>query len=217
MRGVSGRVAVMLPYPFPGPFDYRPPEGVTVQPGDLVLVPLNTREEVGVVWDGPGTPMADDKPVPAHRLRSVIGLVNSPPMRTDIRRLIDWIAAYTLSPPGEVLRMALRVLRPETGPGMGWSRAAPPDGVRLTDARRRVLERLAAAEPRTTAELAREAEVSAAVIRGMADVGLVTASPLPASRPFLSPIPIIPGRFYHRIRAQPPRRCARRSGPENFP
>ena len=41
----------MLPYPFPGPFDYRVPAELTVQPGDVVLVPLNRREEVGVVWD----------------------------------------------------------------------------------------------------------------------------------------------------------------------
>ena len=41
----------MLPYPFPGPFDYRVPPGMDPQPGDVVLVPLNRREEVGVVWD----------------------------------------------------------------------------------------------------------------------------------------------------------------------
>jgi primosomal protein N' (replication factor Y) len=180
----------MLPYPFPGPFDYRPPEGVTLRPGDLVLVPLNTREEVGVVWDAPS---ADEKPVPAHRLRSVIGLVDTPPMRADIRRLVDWIASYTLSSPGEVMRMALRVLRPETGPGMGWSRTTPPEDVRLTDARRRVLDCLAAAEPRTTADLARDANVSAGVIRGMADVGLLAASPLPMDQPFRPPDPDHPG------------------------
>ena len=56
------RVAVLLPYPFAGPFDYRVPEGLPrkgwrpgeAKPGDLVLVPLNRREEVGVVWDAPG-------------------------------------------------------------------------------------------------------------------------------------------------------------------
>ncbi len=46
------RVPVMLPYPFPGPFDYRIPAGLDLSPGDVVLVPLNRREEIGVVWDG---------------------------------------------------------------------------------------------------------------------------------------------------------------------
>jgi primosomal protein N' (replication factor Y) len=183
------RVPVLLPYPFPGPFDYRLPASVEAAPGDLVLVPLNTREEVGIVWDGPG----EEQPLAEHRLRSVIAVIDTPPMRADLRRLIDWIAAYTLSPPGEVMRMALRVLRPETSPAIGWARAGVPEGVRLTEARRRVLDCLAAAEPRGTAELARAAGVGAGVIRGMADAGLLTAVLLPAGPPFAAPDPDHPG------------------------
>ena len=41
------RVPVMLPYPFPGPFDYSVPPDLDPQAGDVVLVPLNRREEVG--------------------------------------------------------------------------------------------------------------------------------------------------------------------------
>jgi primosomal protein N' (replication factor Y) len=179
------RVAVLLPYPFPGPFDYRVPEGLAPSPGDLVLVPLNRREEVGVVWDGP----ADGKPVPDNRLRAVISIVDTPPMREDIRRLIDWMAAYTVSPPGEVMRMALRILRPDSTPAIGWCRAEPAQEVRVTEARRRVLDRLAMAEPRSTLALANEAGVSAAVIRGMRDAGLLRAVVLQAAEPFLRPDP----------------------------
>jgi primosomal protein N' (replication factor Y) (superfamily II helicase) len=126
-------------------------------------------------------------------------------MGEDLRRLIDWIAAYTLSPPGEVMRMALRVPRQEPTATLGWRAlppAAPPPSpppafddaasapkIRLTDARRRVLDRLAAGEPRTTAELAKEANVSAGVIRGMADLGLLIATPLPSGQPFRFPDP----------------------------
>ena len=56
-----------------------------------------------------------------------------------------------------------------------------------------MLERLAAGEPRTTAELSREAEVSAAVIRGMADVGLLEQTPLPIVDTFQPPDPDHPG------------------------
>ena len=84
--------------------------------------------------------------------------------------------------------------------------------IRLPMPARRVLDRLAAAEPRTTAELAREAGVSAAVIRGMADVGLLLAAPLPAPEPFRSPGPVAPrARRCRRTRKRPPRRCATRS------
>ncbi|HLB98214.1 MAG TPA: primosomal protein N', partial [Acetobacteraceae bacterium] len=92
----------MLPYPFPGPFDYRVPAELTVQPGDVVLVPLNRREEVGVVWDGVPDGAgngAGDHGVPERKLRSLIALLDTPPMRRDVRRLVDWIASYTLSPP----------------------------------------------------------------------------------------------------------------------
>ena len=244
----------MLPYPFPGPFDYRVPEDLAPEPGDLVLVPLNSREEVGVVWDTPndapmGAPMGalgDAPPVPERKLRSIIAVIDTPPMRSDVRRLIDWIAAYTLSPPGEVMRMALRVQRPETAPAMGWMRVVASEGLRagahettremtgegadarqvvdaaahevaseaagpgfaseanadsppaaqrprITPMRQRVLDRLAVAEPRTTAELAREAEVSAGVIRGMADAGLLTPVALPSARAFAPPDPAHPG------------------------
>src|SRR5689334_24369815 len=53
--------------PFPGPFDYRVPPGLEPKPGDVVLVPLNRREEVGVVWDAPA-----NTAVPAHKLKSVV-------------------------------------------------------------------------------------------------------------------------------------------------
>ena len=122
----------MLPYPFPGPFDYRVPQGMNPQPGDVVLVPLNRREEVGVVWD-----TATDGGVPDRKLKPVAGVIDTPPMRPALRQFVDWVAGYTLSPPGEVMAMALRI--PAQGVGLtatGWRRADPLPGVRITDQRR---------------------------------------------------------------------------------
>src|SRR5215831_16573539 len=94
-RGNHRRVPVLLPYPFPGPFDYRVPPGMAAEPGDIVLVPLNRREEIGVVWDAP----SDDR-VPDRKLKPLAGRVDTPPMKPALRRLVDWVASYTLSPPG---------------------------------------------------------------------------------------------------------------------
>ena len=69
------RVSVMLPYPFPAPFDYRVPADLDPQPGDVVLVPLNRREELGVVWES----TLDDE-VPDHKLKPVAGVIDTPPM-----------------------------------------------------------------------------------------------------------------------------------------
>ena len=183
------RVPVLLPYPFAGPFDYRVPPDLEVAPGDLVLVPLNRREAVGVVWDGP-----PDQSVGDNRLRPISGRIDGPPMRADLRRLIDWIAAYTLAPPGDVLAMALRVnaLRPDAPP-TGWRLADPLPDTRLTEARRSVLAALADGQPRPGAELARVAGVSPGVLRSMAEAGLLVPTALPVRPPFDRPDPGHPG------------------------
>ncbi len=183
------RVPVLLPYPFAGPFDYRVPRELDPQPGDIVMVPLNRREEIGVVWDG-----APDHSVGDNRLRAMISVLDLPPMRADIRGLVDFIASYTLTPPGEVLTMALRpsAYRAEPVP-MGWRRADPQPEIRITEPRQRVLAALAGDTPRAGAELMREAEVSAAVIRGLADAGALLPAILPAAPPFPLPDADHPG------------------------
>ncbi len=185
------RVPVLLPYPFPGPFDYRVPPGCDPHPGDVALVPLNRREELGVVWDPPegheaGAP---DDWVPDHKLKPLISLLPTPPMKQELRRLVDWMAAYTLAPPGEVMAMALRVPRTAPGPATGWRLAEPLPDVRLTDARRQVIEALRQAQPRTTTDLAAAAGVSPGVVRGLADAGLLLPAAMPASAPFAIPDP----------------------------
>ncbi len=182
-RRVRARVPVLLPYPFPGPFDYAVPEGLDVTPGNVVLAPLNGREVVGVVWDSPG-------PAPAAeaKLKPIIAVLDTPPMRAPLRRLVDWLAAYTLTPPGEVMAMALRVLGPAPAPTQGWRRAGTGDA-RLTESRRRVLSVLEEFEPRATQELARVAGVGASVVRGMAAAGLIAPAPLAALPAFATPDP----------------------------
>ncbi len=189
-QGSRRRVPVLLPYPFPGPFDYRVPRELDPRPGDVVLVPLNRREEVGVVWDG-----AADFSVGDNRLRPIAAIVDAPPMRQDIRRLVDFIAnVHTLTLLGEVLTMALRLnaLQPER-PATGWQIADPLPESRLTEPRQRVLAALAERQPRTGADLMQSAEVSSAVIRGMADLGLLLPLAMPAALPFSRPDPEHPG------------------------
>ena len=175
---------VLLPYPFPGPFDYAIPPGSDLAPGDIVLVPLNRRQEVGVVWDAPAGPSVADA-----KLKPVSARVDAPPLPAALRKFVDWVAGYTLAAPGSVMSMALRVnaLTPPQ-PTPGWRAAPAPEGVRLTPQRRRVLASLG---ERTLpgAELARLADVGGSVIRGMADAGLLVAAPVPVETPFARPDP----------------------------
>ncbi len=213
LPGSGAVVPVLSPYPFPGPFDYLVPAGMEVAAGDVVLVPLQRREVVGVVWDAPGdaprdaprdapfrdAPPGDPapgaaRPVPRSKLKPLIGRIDTPPLRAPLRRFLSWMAAYVLAPPGEVMAMALRVQTPETaGKDTGWglpgglpgglADPASAAGARLTPARRRVLDALVDGRARGTADLARAAGVGSAVLRGMAAAGLLAPAPLPAPPP----------------------------------
>ncbi len=173
------RVSVLLPYPFAGPFDYALPEdllaeGSAATPGSLVVVPLGRRKIVGVVWD-----TAPDPDLPPGKLKPVAEVLAWPRMGEDLRLLVDWIAAYTLAPAGEVLAMALRpfVLEPEP-PLRGW--ALGSGTARPSEARARVLAALAAG-PVAAQDLGGLA--SASVIRGLADAGAIMPVALPPPAP----------------------------------
>ena len=97
------RLRVLLPLPLADAYDYRA-EGEAPPPGSFVAVPLGGRQVLGVVWDE-----APDSALPEHRLRSIAAVLEAPPMPEKLRRFVDWVAAYTLSPRGAVLRMAMSV------------------------------------------------------------------------------------------------------------
>ena len=171
------RVAVLLPLPLQGPYDYRVPEGMDLAPGDYVEVPLGPRRLVGVVWGG-GSGAFD-----FARLKPVARRFDVRPMSEVTRRFVDWVAAYTLALPGLVLKMALSVpaaLEPPR-PSIVCRVVAgvvPPAGFKLTAARQRVLKEAAAGELRTQPDLAAAAECGPAVVRGLLDAGLLEPVPL---------------------------------------
>ncbi|MFZ1680713.1 MAG: primosomal protein N', partial [Rhizobiaceae bacterium] len=96
-------VPVMTPTPAPGPYTYAAAAGTDPPPpGDIVAVPLGPRLVPAIVWDGPAGK------VEARKLRAIDRVFDCPPVAAPMRRFIDWLADYTLSPPGMVARMALR-------------------------------------------------------------------------------------------------------------
>ena len=184
--GFTQRLAVLLPLPLAGAYDYGVPEGLELAPGDFVQVPLGSRVTIGVVW-GEAT-----GEVAAHKLKAVDGRLDTPPLPEAERRFIDWVAHYTLSPPGVVLRMAMsasRALEPPR-PSLAYARATAPLeelALRLTPERRRVLALLEDGPPRSPLELAREAGVTPGVIKGLLAAGALEAVALPPPSPFALP------------------------------
>ncbi len=182
-------VAVLLPLPLGGAFDYGVPEdGSRLEAGDFVAVPLGSRDVVGVVWG------AGSGEVAAGKLRRVIARLEAPAMAAVTRRFVDWVAAYTLSQPGSVLRMAMSVpaaLEP-VRPLRGYRRSVPPEKappLRETAARRRVLAVLDHGMAMARPDLIREAGVSAGVIAGLVSAGAVEAVALPPPGAFAVPDP----------------------------
>ena len=113
-------------------------------------------------------------------LKSVKAKQDLPAVAAPLRKFIDWMARWTLSPRGMVLRMGIRA--PENaGPEpvrIGLRRAGPPPA-RLTPARQRVLAALLGDAAMLKSALAEAAGCSASVIDGLVDEGTLEPVALP--------------------------------------
>src|SRR5438093_13487568 len=98
-------VDVLVPVALDHVYSYRVPPELDLHVGDAVAVPLGAGETIGVVW-------ADDvtiKPGLHNRMKEVEEKLDIPPLKPELRKFVDWLAGYTLSPRGMVLRMCLRM------------------------------------------------------------------------------------------------------------
>ncbi|MGV1986507.1 primosomal protein N' [Agrobacterium sp. 22-221-1] len=178
-------VPVLVPMPAPGPYSYSVPEDMVVETGSVVQVPLGPRQVFGVVWDDAGEKSVDPK-----KLRPITKSFECPPLKAEMRRFVDWVAAYTLSPPGLVARMALRApaaFDPE--PMIEGLRLTEGRPERLTPARERVMELAAEGHGWTKSGLAHAAGVSTSVIDGLVKQGVFETVFLPAPPVVAEPDP----------------------------
>ena len=179
-------VDVLVPVALNQTYSYRVPRGMDLGPGDVVGVPLGPRDVVAVVWAENPNP----DPRLHNRLKDVCEKLDVPPLKQELRALVDWVANYTLSARGMVLRMTLRM-----GEHLGPERlrmgvrlvGTPPQ--RLTPARRRLLGILSDGLLHAKSEAAREAGVSAGVIDGLVDEGTLAVEPMPPAPPPPAPDP----------------------------
>src|SRR5437764_12130085 len=98
-------VDVLVPVALDQTYSYRVPRGMELKAGDVVAVPLGPREVLAVVWADNTNP----DPRLHNRLKEVGEQLEVPPLTPEPRALVDWVANYTLSPRGMVLRMCLRM------------------------------------------------------------------------------------------------------------
>jgi primosomal protein N' (replication factor Y) (superfamily II helicase) len=177
---ITERRGVLLPLPLSGAYDYR--VGEALPRGTLVIAPLGPRESLGVVWgDGDGA-VADAK------LKEAVPFEGRPALPPALCDFIDWVARYTLTPPGLVLAMALRsraAFEPEV-PRIAYGRglSTPP---RMTPARARVLALSEDGLARSVPSFAEEANVTPSVVRGLIEAGALREMALPEFPPLGTP------------------------------
>jgi primosomal protein N' (replication factor Y) len=181
------RVAqVLLPLPLPEAFDYAEPEGMALEPGELVAVPLGPRIVSGAV--------ISLKDAHGHNrpLKAILGRHDEPALPKGALQFIDWAARYAVDSPGQPLAIAMRGARAPRPRPQRMLAATGKDPARSTPARRRVLEALGA-EALAPQALAARAQVSSGVIKGLLDEGVLRAELVLPEPAFDEPDPSRPG------------------------
>ena len=176
---MSRIASVLLPMPLPEAFDYAEPEGMGLEPGDQVAVPLGPRLIRGVVVqvrDGLG----GNRP-----LKPVAERLDDPRLPPGTVEFVQWAARYAVDAPGQPLAIALRGARAPKPRPVRVVRATGVPPARPTAARTKVLE--AAAMPMPPADLARVAGVSSGVVKGLIDEGSLVVEHVAAAPGFEPP------------------------------
>jgi primosomal protein N' (replication factor Y) (superfamily II helicase) len=173
------RVPVLLPMALDQTFDYLVSPDVELAPGDFVIVPFGAQLRIGVVWDGPA---GFQKPVDPKKLKPIDGLVDVPPLPLTSLKFAEWIARYTLSQLGMVVRMmmgarsAFEPEKPRSGVQIVPAAPLPP---RMTPARAKAIEIAGDSAIRVKSELAREAGCTSGVIDGLVQAGVLVEVAIP--------------------------------------
>ncbi len=161
--------------------DYSVPADMAIDFGHVVRVPLGPRQITGIVWEAD---RLDGKEVPASKLRPVLEVLPVPPLRKELRRLIEWTADYYCAPLSSVARMALSSSAALKGGGTmteyRLSGAQPP---RMTPQREVAMDALGG-EQGTIRELAEIASVSDGVLRGLVSAGVLEPVTVDIDRPY---------------------------------
>lgn len=174
------RAGILLPLRLSSTYDYALDE--PLPRGSIVTAPLGPRQYIGVVWREP------DDTVDPSKLKTATSLPGNPRLPETLCDFIDWVARYTLTSPGLVLALALRVPHAFDleNPRTGYVRGSTTPQ-RLSPARQRVLDRAADGLARSIANLAEEANASPAVVRGLIEIGALAESTLPEFDRFACP------------------------------
>lgn len=93
------RLCVLFPT-FLNCFDYISENPLTA--GTFVKAPFGRKTQIGVVWN-----YKTDNLFPVEKLKTVVPMENLPPLPRQTLDFVNWVASYTVTPLGAVLKMVL--------------------------------------------------------------------------------------------------------------
>jgi primosomal protein N' (replication factor Y) len=180
----DSRVAVLLPLPLSGAYDYAVAANQPVARGSLVRAPLGKRDLLGVVWGRAEGAVTGDK------LRTA-ALLDEHRLPETLCNFVDWVARYTLSAPGSVLAQALRAKDAfdSESPRKALIKSDAESPPRITEARARVLKLMSDGLARMPSEIAELAGVSASVVKSLAHARALEWIDLPEFERIADPDP----------------------------
>ena len=165
-----------------GPLDYKVPEGLAVEHGSIVVAPLGPRQVTGIVWESERLPATS---VPESKLRGILAVLDVPPIRPELRRLIEWTAEYYVAPMAAVARMVISSGGALRGPAtMTEYRLSGGVPERMTPQRQAAIEALEG-EQATIRELSGLSGVSEGVLRGLVNQGALEPVEVDIDRPYI--------------------------------
>lgn len=179
-------VGILLPLPFNEPFDYESGEELPL--GTIVRVPWGKSEQIGVVWKH-----GKSSALEAKRIKPITESFNFPPISEELRRLVEFTAAYNCAPLGLVLKMVISVRQAFDAPrtttlyrlsGKTLSEAK----LKNSDARWHVMDLLKHA-PYSKSEICKGAGCGVSVVNTLIEAGVLTALTVEKQKTFSPPKP----------------------------
>ncbi len=184
-------IPVLLPYPFKEPLNYLLPEDLKFQkilPGSFVIVPLNQRKEIGIIWQHHSLPSGLTKlPTKQKRiknLKEIISILPVSPLPPVLLEFIEWVAQYNFTELGSVLAITIRnikiILKPEKKQ-FGWLKVPNVSlSIKMTKARKKILEFIQTQDRLySSKELIDRLHITSSTLIGLEKAGIIAKQLIP--------------------------------------
>ncbi|MFL1780326.1 Primosomal protein N' [Candidatus Hepatincolaceae symbiont of Richtersius coronifer] len=167
-------VAIYIPLKLDTSYSYLVPEGLQLQKGDVVLVPLRNQEVYGIVYD-----IQDIINFDKAKLKEVIQKVeNIPALTAETIDFLQFIAGYNLANFGAVLKMAISIAGFDFNHYEEILRLNFPliNQLKLTEPRKKIIALLEQTKSLEKKALIAKAQVSYAVVNSLIKKGFLLVS-----------------------------------------